>query len=237
MSGGKPIHLRLRDFSRWHSRPLRGWLKHRVLRRMVPLRPKDPVKLHVGCGSKKIEGWLNVDLQTLPEVDLALDATASFGAWRAELVFAEHFIEHLTVREAVFFLREMHRILLDGGRMRLSTPNLDWFLVSHSPGNLPDPRERSLAVNRGFYGWAHRFLWNRELLGDALDACGFTRVSWHDYGESELEALRGLERHETYDDEPDLRHVLIAEAVPGEWSRERYDAFCTRLDSEFLRYR
>ena len=50
------------------------------------------------------------------------------------------------------------------------------------------------------------------LLGDALEACGFRDLAWCRYGESARAVFRGLEHHDTYEDRPDLPHVLIVEA-------------------------
>ena len=73
----------------------------------------------------------------------------------------------------------------------------------------------ALALNLAFYGWEHRFLWNREMLARALTACGFEGLAWPDHGESEHEVFRGIERHRTYRDLPGLPHVLIVDARRG----------------------
>ena len=72
-----------------------------------------------------------------------------------------------------------------------------------------------LQTNRAFHGWGHQFLYNRQTLTLSLETAGFERVTFHRYGESERPELRGLERHEAYADEPDLPHVIIAEATGG----------------------
>ena len=75
--------------------------------------------------------------------------------------------------------------------------------------------ELAIRINRAFRAWGHRFLWNREILAQALEACGFDSIRWCDYGESELEVFRGLERHERWLDASGLPHVLIVEARKG----------------------
>jgi hypothetical protein len=67
-------------------------------------------------------------------------------------------------------------------------------------------------LNRAFHGWGHQFLYNRTTLGAALRASGFANVTFQLYGQSDVPELRGLERHETWEDTPELPHVLIAEA-------------------------
>lgn len=241
----KPIHHRLRDAAKYRSRPLRGWLKHRVWRRLVPLRAgAGPLRLHVGSGMQRLEGWINVDLQRLPEVDLALDVTTGFPFGNVELIYAEHFLEHLAVDDALDFLLESHRVLAPGGWLRLSTPNLDWVWahVYSPPSGAADPADpdrlqRGIHANRAFYGWEHRFLWNRQLLYRALVVTGFRELRWCRYGESPVPELRGIERHETYDDTDELPHVLIAEATRGAPQPEPLSRFREQLHRELLRYR
>lgn len=195
-----------------------------------------PVKLNIGSGRARLEGWINVDIQHLPGVDLVADVTEGLQFSNAEAVFAEHFLEHLTFDAAVSFLLEAHRVLGDGGWIRLSTPNLDWVWATHyrlegEPGSRADA---ALALNRAFHGWRHQFLWNREILAQALTVCGFTGVRWCSYGESELPVFRGIERHETYADLPGLPHVLIVEARKGAPRPELLREFRERIEREYL---
>ena len=201
-----------------------------------PLVLDGPMKLNIGSGRARLEGWINVDIQHLPGVDLVADVTEGLQFSNAEAVFAEHFLEHLTFDAAVSFLLEAHRVLGEGGWLRLSTPNLDWVWATHYRLEA-EPRNRAdaaLALNRAFHGWRHQFLWNREILEEALTACGFTGVRWCAYGESELPVFRGIERHETYADLPGLPHVLIVEARKGEPRPELLREFRERIEREYL---
>lgn len=202
-----------------------------------------PLKLNIGSGKARLEGWVNVDIQHLPGVDLVADVTEGLQFSDAEAVFAEHFLEHLTFDAAISFLLEAHRVLREGsegGWLRLSTPNLDWVWATHyhlQNGLEAEPRKRSdaaLALNRAFHGWRHQFLWNREILEEALTVCGFTGVRWCVYGESELPVFRGIERHETYADLPGLPHVLIVEARKGAPRAELLREFRERIEREYL---
>ncbi|MCP4654882.1 MAG: methyltransferase domain-containing protein, partial [bacterium] len=203
-----------------------------------------PIRLHVGSGMERLEGWVNIDIQRLPEVDYALDVTRGFPFANVERIYAEHFLEHLPVGDALDFLLESNRILAPEGWIRLSTPNLDWVWsnVYRPPGAGEDPEDpdrvlMGLHANRAFYAWGHRFLWNRELLGKALRVTGFRDIRWCGHGESPLEAFRGIERHETYDDTPEVPHVLIAEGRKGPPRPDELHSFHEQLQAEFLRYR
>ena len=101
--------------------------------------------LHCGCGDIYLgKNWLNTDLAKLSDSTgnesksgaialvnddyyyLEHDATAAFPLDNEvfDWIFAEHFIEHITTPQAVFWLKEAKRMLKPGGIIRLSTPNL-----------------------------------------------------------------------------------------------------------------
>jgi hypothetical protein len=198
--------------------------------------PPGPLRLNIGSGNARLEGWVNVDIQHLPGVDVVADVTEGLQFSGAEAVFAEHFLEHLAFDAAVSFLLESHRVLQDGGWIRLSTPNLDWVWATHYKLEAPPEtrRDAAVALNRAFHGWRHQFLWNREILEDVLGACGFTGVRAASYGESELAVFRGIERHETYPDAGGLPHVLIVEARKAEPRPERLRELRERIEREYL---
>ena len=103
-----------------------------------------------------------------------------------------------------------------GGTLRLSTPNLDWVMLTHYRGaTAPDDDARAdcLRLNRAFHAWGHQFLYNRAMLVAALRSAGFAETAFRSYGESDRPELRGLERHETWVDTAELPHVLIVEAT------------------------
>jgi hypothetical protein len=196
----------------------------------------SPLRLHVGSGSQHLDGWVNIDRQALPGVDFVGDVTEGLPFANAEALFAEHFLEHLPLDQAVAFLVEAHRVLAPGGRLRLSTPNLDWVVATqYAPPHAPsDGSLRALRLNRSFHGWSHRFLWNRTLLAELLAAVGFDDVRWYQHGESEWPPFQGLERHEVYGDTPEVPHVLVVEASKGEPQPARLTELLGRLRAEFL---
>lgn len=232
------LYYRSRDATKWLRLHVAGRLKHRLWRRLFKFQTDpDHVRLHIGSGMERLPGWVNIDLQTFLEVDIALDVTRGFPYSNAKRVFAEHFLEHLHIEDALQFLIAVHQALDADGWLRLSTPNLDWVWTNvYDPQNTdPDQQLNSgIHANRSFYGWQHRFLWNRELLEKALFVTGFKDLRWCRYGESELPDLRNIERHEVYGDHPDLPHVLIVEARRGDARPEELGRFKKLLQTEFL---
>lgn len=173
--------------------------------------------LHVGCGRERIDGWINIDVQRLPSVDVVIDATRDLRYRNARALYSEHFLEHLRLDQAIQFLLNAHIALETGRWMRLSTPNLDWVLATHyyAGADTSGKINNVLMLNKGFRGWGHQFLWNGSLLESALDATGFEEVRLCSYGSSALKLFDEIERHETSTDVGGLPHVLIYEARKG----------------------
>ena len=145
----------------------------------------QPLFLHVGCGDQRLEGWVNIDRQELPAVDHIADVTRGLPFAGAEALYAEHFLEHLPLDFALAFLRR--RTACCRRRPRLSTPNLDWWRRRNtwSGGGGGEVTPAALRLNRGFHGSSHRFLWNRALLAEVLEAVGFRGLRWCRWGRSE----------------------------------------------------
>jgi predicted SAM-dependent methyltransferase len=174
------------------------------------------MRVHVGSGPVSLSGWINVDIVPYSGVHVVCDVRDGLPFARVEAMFAEHFIEHLTLADGLRFLRESRRVLAPDGVLRLSTPNLDWVWLTHykPPTEMTADEELygCLELNRAFHGWGHEFLYNRRTLRRALHSAGFAKVIERVYGESDLAALCSLERHERHRDLPGAPSVLIVEA-------------------------
>ena len=105
-------------------------------------------------------------------------------------------------------------MLLPDGVLRLSTPNLDWVMLTHYRGPRPPPTTPAKTASASTA---------RSTAGDTSSSTTRRRSSPRSrrpvsrrgrcrYGESERPGLAGLERHETWEDTPDLPHVLVVEA-------------------------
>jgi predicted SAM-dependent methyltransferase len=176
--------------------------------------PGEPLRLHIGCGQEAIAGWINIDNHALPGVDRVLDVRKGLPFRGVSAIYAEHFLEHLGFDDGLGLLKECRRVLAPSGVLRLSTPNLDWVYATHYRTSqvAEEALHDCFQLNRAFHGWGHQFLYNRATLESALKAAGFATVRFHLYGQSDVPELSGIERHETWQDTPEMPHVLIAEA-------------------------
>lgn len=76
-----------------------------------------PLKLNLGGGQYKEEGWTNLDIVDLPEVDIVHDLTKfpwPFEDNSVDEIKSSHFIEHLSGEDFTKMMEECYRILKKG---------------------------------------------------------------------------------------------------------------------------
>jgi predicted SAM-dependent methyltransferase len=83
------------------------------------------MRLHLGCGKTRLEGYTNVDCVPGAAVDVVADVTRlPFEDGSVESILAEHLIEHLTFYEFNQAMYEWYRLLKPGGVLILECPDL-----------------------------------------------------------------------------------------------------------------
>lgn len=87
-----------------------------------------PLKLDIGCGSNKKQGFYGVDIVALPGVDLVADLTEGWP-WpdnSVDEIHCSHFLEHLTNLDGKFervkFFNEAYRVMKPGAKMTIVVP-------------------------------------------------------------------------------------------------------------------
>lgn len=113
-------------------RETRDW-RSRLYRALKPpdpfiRNPDEPLdfpmgrrNLYVGGGGSRPEGYINIDLFALPGVDVAADAERlPFGDGVFERIECDAVLEHVRRPEQV--MRELIRVLANGGYLHLVTP-------------------------------------------------------------------------------------------------------------------
>ena len=162
---------------------------------------KSAKKLHLGCGDHLLKGWHNVDLEGPAEViKWDLRKALPVASNSVELIFSEHFIEHIPKKRARKLLQSCHQVLQPGGVLRLSTPDLDVLIAAYQQKRLRDwadvewlPATPCQMVNEGMRNWGHEFVYNRSELIELLQDCGFTQIESVDWQKSNHPELAALE--------------------------------------------
>ena len=84
------------------------------------------MKLDIGCGKNKREGFHGVDQHAMEGVDTVLDLNIPTWPWEdnsIEEVHCSHFLEHLTQDQRVHFFNELYRIMKPGAKATIITPH------------------------------------------------------------------------------------------------------------------
>lgn len=83
------------------------------------------LKIDIGCGKNKREGFLGVDQFAMQGVDVVMDVRQPWP-WEdntVDEVHCSHFLEHLTGNERVFFMNELYRVMKPGAKATVITPH------------------------------------------------------------------------------------------------------------------
>lgn len=182
--GRRTIQLMWFDLLRLRARVRGGWRRD--------LTPTS-TRLHLGCGGRRVSGWLNVDVAA-SDFDVDLTSRLPWRAGSFDAIVSQHFIEHLELfSELLPLFQELRRVLRPGGEIWLSCPDMEKVCrsyldgrvtelvndrggrgdLSHSAEGAPPPQ----IVNDLFHQWGeHKNLFDYELLEWALANSGFTEI-------------------------------------------------------------
>jgi SAM-dependent methyltransferase len=101
------------------------------------------LKLNLGCGSTKLEGYVNIDVEPACQPDLVLNFVTERLPYESETVdevVMFHTIEHIQRHLHVRILSEIHRVLKNGGQVILSYPNF-WICAQYWKENYQGQRD------------------------------------------------------------------------------------------------
>lgn len=157
-----------------------------------------PLKLHLGCGEKYLEGYWNIDFPEgehtvmMPRVDQYADVrTLTYPENSVDEVRSHHLFEHFSRAEALKLLVRWRSWLKPGGLLVVETPDFttsaQFFLASFS-------LKRKFQLARHIFGsqeagWAeHKDYWDKGKFSFVFKKLGFTRIKFHRY-------WTGLSRH------------------------------------------
>ena len=113
------------------------------------------IRLDIACGhNKQGPGWIGIDFQPLPGVDIVHDLTVF--PWPLEnnsvlVAVASHIIEHIPPQNMGFvrFMNEVWRVMKPGGEFAITTPH-GW-----SAGYLQDPTHCNPCNENTFFYFVH----------------------------------------------------------------------------------
>jgi predicted SAM-dependent methyltransferase len=171
------------------------------------------IKLSLGCGGIRLDGWLHLDIdqQWRPDVQADLSKPLPVADQSVDFIHSEDFIDQIPLADGIHFLSECYRVLKPNGVLRLLTPDLKALVSMYLENDMRllqlwetgvglPMHTRTLAevVNDGVRKCGHQFVYDEQTLRLMATKAGFEcyRV---DYQQSAYAELRGLD-YRTPDD-------------------------------------
>lgn len=137
------------------------------------------MKLNIGCGSNKIEGYINIDTEESCQPDLIHDLMEKplpYEDGTVEEILFFHCIEHIRKVLHQTILTEFQRVLTPSGRLYISYPNF-WECAQRWKNNTGGERkfwEATLYGRQLYPADYHVAAMDPVELTDLLGKCGFT---------------------------------------------------------------
>ena len=154
--------------------------------------------LDVGCGFNVHEQFINLDHHWHPDLDLCWDITKGIPLPSGSLqgIFSEHCLEHITLDQMGNVLLEFYRLLAPGGTVRIVLPDGELYVKTYLERNqgssdkqFPYEYQDSyqdlytpiMSLNRIFYKWGHRFIYDFRTVNTLLERRGFHDIRRESY--------------------------------------------------------
>lgn len=139
---------------------------------------KYPLKLNLGCGFDKRNGYLNIDFQAFHKPDLVADirSLGMLPSGKYEEVMAQDVLEHLHQVDVIPALDEWHRLLMPNGILKLRIPNLAGILKLFESRSDHENLLPLLFGTQAYNGDYHLTGFTKELIAHYLNSCGFKDI-------------------------------------------------------------
>jgi len=197
----------------------RAW-RRSVRKRSIDM-PPEPTNgarkpwLNLGCGPRTPRDWINCDISAVPGVDVAMDIRCGmpFRSGSIECVAAIHVLQDLSWDEIAPALAELHRVLKDGGVLRLAVPDLDKAVQAYLANDaryfyVPDRDAKAIGaklVTQIIWYGSVRTPCTFDFVDEWLHNARFFDITRMQFGETRMPGLATLDNRE--------RETLFVEAV------------------------
>lgn len=145
------------------------------------------IKLHLGCGKKYLDGWINIDkISTIPDVvDDDVSKLNTVNDNSADIIYACHVLEHFGRYQVDEVLKCWNKKLKDGGIIRIAVPDFDAACRRYiEKKDIKEIIGFACGGQRNEYDY-HKMIFDFESLNLLLQKVGFENVTRYDWRETE----------------------------------------------------
>ncbi len=199
------------------------------IRRYLANHPQK--KLKFGSSKNILKGWLNTEILPFPgTVYLDLLKKSPFESDIFDYIYTEHVISIFEYDQALRWMKECRRILKPGGKIRISTSDLQFLIDLYRKDKTEVQKnyirfaidsfskikiyEDTVVINNFVRGWGNKFIYDFKTLKGLLESAGFREITPREVGQSPDPNLASLEWHgNAIPEEFNLLETFVVEAV------------------------
>lgn len=143
----------------------------------------NTIKLHLGCGSKNIRGYTNIDIRYLPGVDVVdnVKFLKSFKSNTIDEIYACHVLEHFTRWEYISVLTRWYELLRPGGKLKIAVPDFEKIVEIYQKTKSLKPVMGLLYGGQDYEENFHNVIWDFNSIKEDLEYIGFKNVVKYDW--------------------------------------------------------
>jgi predicted SAM-dependent methyltransferase len=141
------------------------------------------VKLHLGCGEKRIEGFINIDSRYLPTVDKVdnIRFLRSFENNSIDLIYASHVLEHFSRWDYKQCLKRWYDLLKPHGTLRIGVPDFEKIAKHYLEFGEIRALSGMIYGGQDYPENNHFWCWDFKELKKDLEEAGFTSIQRYDW--------------------------------------------------------
>jgi len=89
----------------------------------------EGLKINLGAGTQRIQGFISIDLYGKPDIKMTIGKyKLPFNDGSVQMVYSSHFLEHISFEISKTLLRDVRRVMVGGGIVRISVPDMALFI-------------------------------------------------------------------------------------------------------------
>jgi predicted SAM-dependent methyltransferase len=154
------------------------------------IKKSDPIRLELGAGERRLDGWISIDYNPSADLHLDLSRPLPFTDDSVERIYSSHLLEHFSYPQPLIgLLGECFRTLKPGGAFEVAVPdggskirayvNKQKILTGLNTKNIDPQYQKSPMDQVAWYIFMygeHHYLFDEENLMLVIESAGFTNV-------------------------------------------------------------
>jgi len=145
------------------------------------------IKLHLGCGSRYIPGFVHIDVVYHDHIDylIPIDDLIIYEDNTVDLIYNCHALEHFHRKKVLKVLKEWHRVLKPNGVLRISVPDFSKLCEIYMETKDIDLIIGPIVGRQDYLYNIHYNIFDYASLEKVLKEVGFREIAKYDWRRTE----------------------------------------------------